>query len=508
MGPRWGPVSRTRGITPRLRRIFFNGVGVVMRSLVVAPWGNPTTWRRARYKVELVHPALRGLAQGEVESCSSTKALAEQLRQRGEVKVLIFGLDTVAQPGEDLRRSAEAMYRQWAQELGVEGDVVSLPGIGLFHGWRFLGKPLHLFNKALYHVLKVAEEYKPTFIVVDLTHGINYQTVAVLYAVVAASVLLDKEGELLLYNSEPYPTEYKADNCIQGAQAGESKRVELPLLTVLDVQQLQKAIGNIRLLSALKRLAPAKISVEITSPELRKRFERVITSYLLLASGAAALLFPKAKYSGKALELYVPGEGPGRLPEPPDSLRLDRDKRIVDYGEADESYPLAVALHYLEKALDDLSAEDLVGFLNKAAEHYEKIGVIINSKILRATAAQLGNMIKAAEALADRGVLRRKDGVVELSQLEAMVLFERGHEVLELETCWQQALCEFAKELSGELKRKISDRTLRNLLAHGGYIHVAVERVVIKDGKIVEVTYNGEVISQLIQMLKPKYASG
>mgnify|MGYP001770710595 FL=1 len=73
---------------------------------------------------------------------------------------------------------------------------------------------------------------------------------------------------------------------------------------------------------------------------------------------------------------------------------------------------------------------------------------------------------------------------------------------MELEACWQQTLCEFARGLSDEAERKISDRTLRNLLAHGGYAHVAVERVVIRDGKITEVTYNGEVVSRLIQMLK------
>ncbi|AAL62572.1 hypothetical protein PAE0117 [Pyrobaculum aerophilum str. IM2] len=474
-----------------------------MKFLVVAPWGNPSMWRRARYRIELRHKALEGLGEGEVETCSSTKALAELLRRRGDVKVLIFGLDTVAQPagGRTPREIAEEKYREWARALGVEGEVVSLPGIGLFHGWRYEGKPLHLFNAAFYHILKTAEELKPSFIVVDLTHGVNYQTIAVLYAAVAASVLLEKEDRLLLYNSEPYPAEYSAETCIKEAQRVE-RREGVPQLTALDVRQLQDAVGAIRLLWALRRLAPLKIDVEIQSPELRRRFDKVITSYRLLASGAAALLFPKAKFSGRAPEFYVPGEGPGAVPEPRIDIKVDPDRRVVSYGEADEMYSVAVALHYLERALDELRAEDLVSFLNRVAKHYKEIGVTLTSIVVDTTAKQLGRMVKAAEALADKGVLKRIDGVIELSQLEAMVLFERSNRALELAASWRQALDEFAKVLSGEMERKISDRTLRNLLAHGGYSHVAVEKVVIKDKKIVEVVYNGEIVSELVQRLK------
>lgn len=475
----------------------------------MAPWGNPATWRLAKYKVELSHPALRRLGAVEVESCSSTKALAEQLRGAGEVKVLIFGIDTVAQPreGEDLRKAAEEMYGQWARELGLEADVVSLPGIGLFHGWRFAGRPLHLFNKALYHILKAAEEYNPTFIVVDLTHGMNYQTVAVLYAAVAASVLLGMEGSKgpILYNSEPYPPDHQPKQCVQAARSGGAKE-EAPQLTALDVSQLQTVIRLIRQLAVLRALSPTRIEgIKAADAELCRKFEKVAASYILLASGAAALLFPNAKYTAPQPELYKPGAGPGGLPKPDFHAEVNSESRVVKYGEANEGYPLAVALHYLEKTLDGFRSDNLVDFLNKVAEHYERGGVIILSKILRFTADQLGNMAKAAEKLADKGLLTRLDGAIKLTQLQAVALFENSVELQQQpnEEAWGKAL-EGAKEyLAGEKERKISERNLRHLLAHGGYTHIAVEEVVIKNGKITEVTYNGEVVSQLLQMLNP-----
>ncbi|MEM0464487.1 CRISPR-associated CARF protein Csx1 [Pyrobaculum sp.] len=479
-----------------------------MRFLVVAPWGNPTTWRLAKYKVELSHPALRRLGVAEVESCSSAKALAAQLRSAGDVKVLIFGIDTVAQPreGEDLRRSAEEMYGRWARELGLEAEVVSLPGIGLFHGWRFAARPLLLFNKALYHILKAAEEYNPTFIVVDLTHGVNYQTVAVLYAAVAASVLLGLEGSkgLILYNSEPYPAEYQPERCVKGDER-EGRRAEVPQLTVLDVSQLQTVVRLIRQLAVLRALTPAKIESIKAGPELCRRFGRVVTSYLLLASGAVALLFPNAKYAAVEPELYKPGAGPGGLSKPDDRVDVDCENRVVKYGEADEAYPLAVALHYLERTLDSFYSDNLVDFLNKVANHYERNGVIILHMVLRFTADQLGNMAKAAEKLADKGLLTRQDGAIKLRQLEAVALFENSAELQQQpnEESWRKALKEAEEYLSKEKERKISERNLRHLLAHGGYTHIAVEEVVIKEGKITEVTYNGEVVTQLIQLLRP-----
>lgn len=88
--------------------------------------------------------------------------------------------------------------------MGVEGEVALLPGVGLFYGWRFLGTPMHMFNTALYHILKAGKEFKPSFIAVDLTHEVNYQTV--LCASRAASILLGVEDRLLLFSSEPYLT--------------------------------------------------------------------------------------------------------------------------------------------------------------------------------------------------------------------------------------------------------------------------------------------------------------
>jgi CRISPR-associated protein Csx1 len=217
-----------------------------MRFLIVAPWGNPPQWRKAKYRVEVKHPALRIEAK-DVEGCSSTAALAQQLRKAGAVDVLIFGIDTAVPPaGRGLREAVEEKYREWARALGVEGDVASLPGIGLYHGWRFQATALHIFNKALHAILQKAEELRPSFMVVDLTHGVNYQTVAVLYAAVAASVLLGLEHRTIIYNSEPYPPDHTTDNCIKEEKSQKQVENGLPSLAVLDVTELQSVMRTIR----------------------------------------------------------------------------------------------------------------------------------------------------------------------------------------------------------------------------------------------------------------------
>ncbi|MGC8584296.1 MAG: CRISPR-associated CARF protein Csx1 [Thermoproteus sp.] len=480
-----------------------------MRFLIVAPWGNPPQWRRAKYRVEVKHPALRIEAE-DVEGCSSTAALAQQLRKAGAVDVLIFGIETAVPPAGGLREAVEEKYREWARALGVEGDVASLPGIGLYHGWRFQATALHIFNKALHAILQKAEESRPSFMVVDLTHGVNYQTVAVLYAAVAASVLLGLEDRTIIYNSEPYPPDHTTDNCIKEEKSQRRDKTEPPSLAVLDVTELQSVMRTIRQLSALKSLAPSRIETPGGMPQgLCPRFEKVVASYMLLASGAAALLFPNARYVGREPAVYRPGSGSGGLPAPPDEVNLDDEKHIVSYGEADASYPIQAALHYLERELDRLKADDLAAFLNKAAAHYEKAGVAIVSKVLRATADELGLMAKAAEVMADRGVLERREGAVRLAQREVAALFENSRRFLEikdadaLRDAWEDALCAAEASLRRESRKGVSERALRNLLAHGGFAYTVVKEVAVRGGKVVEAVYDGDKVAELIEMLKP-----
>ncbi|MGC9051943.1 CRISPR-associated CARF protein Csx1 [Pyrobaculum sp.] len=480
-----------------------------MRFLLIAPWGNPPQWRKAKYRVEVKHPALRIEAE-DVEGCSSTAALAKQLGKTGDVDVLIFGMDTAIPPADQgIRKAVEEKYREWAKTLGVEGDVVSLPGIGLYHGWRFKATALHIFNKALHAILQKAEKSKPSFIVVDLTHGVNYQTVAVLYAAVAASVLLDLEGRTIIYNSEPYPPDHITENCIKEERQKQVKK-ELPSLAVLDVTELQSVIRAIRQLSALKSLAPSRIDTPREMPqELCPRFEKVVTSYMLLASGAAALLFPNARYVGREPAIYKPGSGSGGLPPPPDEVNRDDETHTVSYGEADASYPIQAALHYLERELDKLKAEDLAAFLNKAAGHYEKAGVALVSKVLRTTADELGLMAKAAEVMADRRVLETREGAVRLAQREVAALFENGKRLLEikdadaLRDAWEDALCAAEALLRSESRKGVSERALRNLLAHGGFAYTVVREVTVRGAKIAEVAYDGDKVAELISLLKP-----
>ena len=49
------------------------------------------------------------------------------------------------------------------------------------------------------------ERFEPTFIVVDITHGVNYQMTAILYATMAAAALTGMDDRVEIFNSEPYP---------------------------------------------------------------------------------------------------------------------------------------------------------------------------------------------------------------------------------------------------------------------------------------------------------------
>ena len=175
------------------------------RVLLVAAWGYPPAWYEYEYVVSFSHPAFRGVSGFRCRSCSSTLAIACALVSRGwDVDALIFGMDTVVDPSsaEDLRKEAEKKFREWfealleqcdkCRDLGLVGksfaDIVVLPGKGRFYGWEFRGSVAHLFNKAFAYVLnKLGKGY--SFVVLDLTHGLNFQLVTILYATVAATIV-------------------------------------------------------------------------------------------------------------------------------------------------------------------------------------------------------------------------------------------------------------------------------------------------------------------------------
>jgi CRISPR-associated protein Csx1 len=150
----------------------------------------------------------------------STLALASLLKRASvEVEALVFGLDTLVQPASsgDLRKRAEEVYRGFAEkfirecsccsilERGEEPPVrvVVTPGMGMFHGYAYKGSPVRIFNVAFSRILESAERFEPTFIVVGITHGVNHQMTAILYATMTAAALTGTDGRVEIFGTLP-----------------------------------------------------------------------------------------------------------------------------------------------------------------------------------------------------------------------------------------------------------------------------------------------------------------
>jgi CRISPR-associated protein Csx1 len=469
--------------------------------LVAAAWGYPPGWRKARYRVEPPqHPSFKGARPVECTSCSSTLALIRFFRENGwDVKTLIFGVDTALNPtgftdGEEFRKSVKEQYLKWFRGLAetsnctaeLEPEVVVLPGIGRHWGCQFKGALLAVFNETLHALLKAG---KPTFLVVDLTHGINFQTVAVLYAAVAAAVIWKKEKDLLILNSDPYPTGVRVEQCVSGEKTKES--AEVPELSLNDVSELQRAVRNIRQIAALRRFQMPELEDVDLTDELRQ----LLAYICLLANGAAGLAFSGARYDD--------GSAVAQLPrvevKPPDTTPIIRDE-TVEYPAPDRTYAVRTAIEAVVSDLHNLQRDNLVDFLNAVARHYEKIYSLQNAFILKQTAQEFGRVIERAKKLRLRNELTAAEvkALVELSEesineTEFRNRVESAQREIEEE---RTRLRDVAKRAEGNL-----DRWLRNLFAHGGLSYILIDKVELAEGKIVKVIYRRDLLQPLLDEL-------
>ncbi len=481
--------------------------------LVAAAWGYPPGWRKAKYRVEPPqHPAFKreNLVERtshsstvECTSCSSTLALIRFFRENGwDVKTLIFGVDTALNParfadGREFRKSVKEQYLKWFRGLAETSDclaeseveVVVLPGIGRHWGRQFKGALLAVFNEAFHALLKAG---KPTFLVVDLTHGINFQTVAVLYAAVAAAVIWKKERDLLILNSDPYPAGVRVGQCVSGEKAEES--AGMPELSLNDVSELQRAVRNIRQIAALRRFQMP----ELDDLDLTGELGQLLAYICILANGAAGLAFSGARYDDGGAVAQLPSVEV----KPPDTTPIIRDE-AVEYPAPDRTYAVKTAIEAVVSDLHNLQRDNLVDFLNAVARHYEEIFFIQNALILKQTAQEFGRVIERAKKLSLRN---------ELTAVEVKALLELSEESIndtEFRNRVESAQREIEEErarLRDATKRAEGnlDRWLRNLSAHGGLSYILIDKVELAEGKIVEVVYRRDLLQPLLDELMRK----
>ena len=341
----------------------------------------------------------------ECTSCSSTLALIRFFRENGwDVKTLIFGVDTALNPasftdGEEFRKSVKKRYIEWFRGLAETSDclveseveVVVLPGIGRHWGRQFKGTLLAVFNEAFHALLKAG---KPTFLVVDLTHGINFQTVAVLYTAVAAAVIWKKERDLLILNSDPYPAGVRMGQCVSGEKTEES--AEVPELSLNDVSELQRAVRNIRQIAALRRFQMPELEGLDRTGELGQ----LLAYICILANGAAGLAFSGARYDDGGAVAQLPSVEV----KPPNTTPIIAGDSIK-YPEPDRTYAVKTAMASVVDDLRELRRGDLVGFLNAVADRCKKTVAIQNHLVLRRAADDFSIVIMHARELGIGGEL-------------------------------------------------------------------------------------------------------
>jgi len=496
--------------------------------LVVAAWGYPPQWGLTEYAVSAEHPSFRDMQQLRCSSCSSTLALAEFFRRGGhDVEVLVLGVDTAETPregesGRDFRRRVEERYRAWADELlkrtgcasaELKVDVVALPGIGTYGGWRFRGTPMAVFNSALSAIVR-RKGQRPSFIALDLSHGVNYQAVSALYAATAAAAIWGKT-RLLVFNSDPYPPGVRSPRCLEAAAGGQAASQSVPELNLNDVSGLHEVVSSVMQVAQLRRLQVRADTVKMLGNALGPELERLVRHVCALMNGAAALAWEGAVIEGMGQPFALPERIDVREPESTPVI----GRGEVSYPEADPAYAVRAAAHAVLDDLRRLQSRDLAGFMQNVAEHYERLGMVSTAAILEEAAQDLTLVPKYA------GLLLKKLGRTgeELAPEELMLLAEpfkalemAGEEVrerdrkdalerlLSSEELLRKALQGLREWLERERDRarrcaRSPDsgcvrRALRNLLAHGGLSYPFVKSTAVSGSGISRVVFDAELL--------------
>lgn len=166
--------------------------------ILIAPWGDPTNWESVRYSIKDV----------EEEARTSLMPLKKILKPE---KILIIALDSLADGGKDykeIKKSAEEKVRKRAESFGLDNfDVIIAPSKGSFStGMTFDGEMMDFYYYILAELALYLMDHSSDEIALDVTHGINFETVLTYRALrdILSIVSFFKEVTLKVYNSDPY----------------------------------------------------------------------------------------------------------------------------------------------------------------------------------------------------------------------------------------------------------------------------------------------------------------
>ena len=515
--------------------------------LVVATWGLPSSWTRFKYVVEIDHHAFKDLGKLECETRCSTFAIWAYLSKKFDVDLLIFGTDTLVEPGNsgDLRKTAHETYRKHLEQFLGDCDccrdltgrgnveISVLPGIGHYYGWRFQASVDNIYNQAFYKIFQKLSNASYKWIVVDLTHGINYMMLTVLYAAIANAIVygLEEKDRVVLLNSEPArvysPRVHERASTIlePPGRCGDQH------LAILDVRRLQVAIRLIRSLAQLKKLSFTSLDKTIlkelsgVDESLYDTLEKkVLPFFTLLGNAIVALTFTGSYVSKDGHESPISTalcrEG---LKDPGGEFEYhpevdDKDK-VVRYKPASIYASISLALKkIIGDICKDISSPYLIDYLNKVADYYKKVGLLYACLIARSTEHDLETIVKFVKKT--RGLLERcgfvaKPGsgcenCIEVDGKLLKAMWKKGRKLEDLaeklmkpseeESTYSMLEAELGVE-EAESGLKGEERELRNLCAHAGLNYVSIDRLIIDldAGNVVKIVYDKDILEKIIK---------
>jgi CRISPR-associated protein Csx1 len=519
--------------------------------LVVASWGDPRRWDEVSYRLSvesLEHPGLRkvlgeGARELECRSRSSTVSLLCLLSSAGlEVHGVVFGLDTVASASsQNIRNDAFNVYDSSLEEF-VKGstcceeikeeikkkkwiDVVVTPGVGTYGGLSYRGSPTHIFTQAFMEIYKRLASDDHAFLVVDITHGINYQTTAVLYAAMTSAIVAGKERNLVILNSEPPSPSTKPQRTDKSPQPAQLGSVQPGLQAISQQASNPQSLGilDVTLLSNALRFAMAardillfrsksisELSREATDKGSGRVAEALVsleTFTRLLENAAVALTFPgaldeKGERLGYSLCSFLESftsDPCSEIEYPPEK---DDVKKVVTYPSPETARVLECILYSVLRRLAedergksnglcvDAAKSDLVEYLGRVAVRLRGAGLKYASLIARREQQKLATFIGTVknclndfdrniemfDGIARHLVMRENEVEVDVSLFHAFEELEQRKSQL---PC-TQILNDVKDRIKDFIKEEVIDENnARNISAHAGLSYTIIEKVVV-----------------------------
>ena|GEM_PF-955106 len=221
--------------------------------LLVSTWGCPAQWKDAKYFLsDELAKTLEKKLKVDIDNsepyyhCTSTALLNDVLKKSGvDFRVVLVILDSLVDKYtsnkntkcyncynnafrevesldkltsyRDLIECVEKLTKSIAKCLlgeDVTVNVIVAPAIGSPGGkWRFIGGARDFAAVLMLKLFDVARRFDVDFVLLDVTHGVNYMPTETMYVsrLVISALLASKHPEksrfpeLLIVNSDPYP---------------------------------------------------------------------------------------------------------------------------------------------------------------------------------------------------------------------------------------------------------------------------------------------------------------